>query len=148
MMSGGFTLIFLLIWLCLILLMISSQVFLALCIYNDAKYRLDHNAGLWAALSGFNFITAIVYLILRAGSKNKPRRCSFCGAFMAPEGIYCPWCGRMRYLNTPEDTEKYDRKRKLFLGLWIGSSVALIALYVFVMVFEFSFIFGMSHMYR
>ena len=45
----GFVLAMLLIW----AIAVAGAVFLGLCVYNDARYRQNPNAGLWGVLSGF-----------------------------------------------------------------------------------------------
>lgn len=42
---------------------------LALAVYNDARYRGNRNAVLWAVLSGFFVIAGLIYLIVQPASK-------------------------------------------------------------------------------
>lgn len=51
------------------LVLIAAQIMLALCVYNDARYRGSNNAVLWAVLSGFFGIAGLVYLIVQLASK-------------------------------------------------------------------------------
>lgn len=125
---------------------IASRLFLAFCIYNDAKYRQDENAVLWAVLSGFIGFAALVYIIIKVSSKNQFKRCVQCGEAIAPDGQFCPRCGRSRDILTTEELQKYNKRRKLFLGLWIGFFLlAFIAVAVFIGVFMSNFMFNINH---
>lgn len=120
------------------LLGIVANVFLAVCVYNDAKYRGSENAVLWAVLSGFFNIVALIYIIIACCQK-KPQTlwCKQCGGYLNPESVYCPHCGRYLDKLAPEENEKYNKRRKLFLILWIISIVTLIVITV---IFVVSFI--------
>lgn len=45
---------------------IAASIILAFCVYYDARARRDNMAVLWAVLSGFFQIAALVYVIARA----------------------------------------------------------------------------------
>lgn len=119
----GFTVAVLLIS----LIGIASNVLLAFCVYNDAQYRRSQYAVLWAVLSGFFNIAALVYIIVQLCSKPRGLQCVQCGQWLAPESTFCPRCGRQVVTFTPEQMANFDKRRKLFLGLWIGSVVIIIA---------------------
>lgn len=118
------------------LIAVASRLLLAFCVYYDAKYHRNENTILWGVLSGLFDIAAIVYLIISRLDKQQGMRCARCGEFIAPGGICCPRCGLMLNIPAPEQLEIYDRKRKLFLGLWIGSiALAFIAAIIFTVLF-------------
>ena len=53
------------VYLLYFLLIIAAGVMLALAVYNDARYRGNRNAVLWAVLSGFFGIAGLIYLIVQ-----------------------------------------------------------------------------------
>lgn len=111
-------------------LIIGSRILLGFCVYYDARYRKNENAVLWGLLSGLFNIAALVYIIVQISSRPQGVFCSRCGAAIAPGGRFCPRCGRMLHPAAPEQTEGYNRKRKLFLGLWIGTLVVSILSFI------------------
>ena len=62
----------------IMLFSLAGSLFLALCVYNDAKARGNDNAVMWAVLSGFFNIVALVYIIVAVSSK--------------PKAVICPRC--------------------------------------------------------
>ena len=122
-MSSNSIVLFVLAILLLTLVGIGSNVLLGFCVYNDAQYRRNRNAVLWALLSGFSGIAALVYIIVQVSAKSKPMRCEQCGEWLAPDSLFCPRCGRTLMVHSPEQMNKFNKRRKLFLGLWIGSLV-------------------------
>lgn len=59
----------------IMLFSLAGSVFLALCVYNDAKARNNDSAVMWAVLSGFFNIVALVYIIVALASKPKALVC-------------------------------------------------------------------------
>lgn len=119
------------------LLGLLSSVFLAFAVYYDARIRSDSNAVLWAVLSGFFNIVALVYLIVRAASKPKPVYCMRCRNYIPPGYTACPCCGLpvvgAVMPPSPEEIQKMKKRRLLFIILFI-------ALYVVTFVLTFWFI--------
>ncbi len=109
----------------LLLIAVGSGVLLGLCVYNDAMYRRSENAVMWAVLSGFFQPAALIYLILHLVEIHKPLRCIQCGEFLVPESRFCMRCGKQLFIPTPEQIQMYDKRRRLFLWLWIAS-IALV----------------------
>lgn len=123
------------------LMQIGSCILLALCVYSDALYRRVDNAMMWAVLSGFFNIAALIYIIIQVSKKSQPMRCMQCGEFLAPNSLFCQRCGRPLDVPSPEEMNKYDKRRKLFLWLWIGSLVfAFVFLTVFICIFVMNII--------
>ncbi len=108
------------------LLSIASSLLLAFCVYNDACYRMDKNPLLWAVLSGFFPIVALIYIIVKASSKNHNLSCVQCNALLPPGAPFCPRCGRPVDYPTPEQMATYNKRRKLLLGLWIAVTVLVV----------------------
>ncbi len=120
---------------------IGSCILLALSVYNDALYRRVENPTMWAVLSGFFNIVVLVYIIIQATKKAAPLRCMQCGDFLHPNSRFCQRCGRPLMIPSPDELNNYDRRRKLFLWLWIGSSVlSFIVLFVFIFIYVVRFI--------
>lgn len=134
-------------------IVVAGAVFLGLCVYNDARYRQNPNAGLWGVLSGFFSIAALIYLIVTLTTKDQPRRCVRCGNFLpssypgypgypgyngyngvpgynVPGGEFCPFCGQPAPFLHPAEAELYARRRKRYLILWIGSMILAVVLAV------------------
>ena len=115
---------------------IAAQIMLALCVYNDARYRGNSNAVLWAVLSGFFSTAGLVYLIVQLASK----RFVACAARYRPipsaEPV-CPTCGAVSpevyRFSPPEMREKQRKRRFLFLWLYIGLIVVAVIMMVFFM---------------
>lgn len=66
------------VYLLYFLLIIAAGVMLALAVYNDARYRGNRNAVLWAVLSGFFGIAGLIYLIVQLASKRWPASGTWC----------------------------------------------------------------------
>lgn len=102
---------------------ISSSVFLAFAVYYDARIRSDSNAVLWAVLSGFFNIVALVYLIVKLSSKPKPVCCIRCRNYIPPGYAVCPYCGTplvgAMMPPSPEEVQKYKKRRLVFFILFI-----------------------------
>lgn len=114
----------------LALIAIGSGILLALCVYNDAMYRRDENAVMWAVLSGFFQLAALIYLILHFVEKHKPMRCIQCGEFLVPDSRFCMRCGRQLFVPAPEQLQMYDKRRRLFFWLWIASIALVIVVII------------------
>ncbi len=129
--------VFLLFILLVLLLSVLAAVFLGLCVYNDAQYRRNPNAGVWGVFSGLFSIVALVYLIVALTSKNQPERCLRCGNFLppsypgSPSPAVCPVCGQPAPFLPPEQAALYARRRRRYLILWI---VMLAACFVLALV--------------
>ena len=106
------------------LISIVCSVFLALCVYNDAKAKNNQNAVMWAVLSGFFNIVALIYIIVQAVSKPKTVYCPRCGNIIPAGYAGCPVCGTpmsmMNMAPAEEQVAKYKKRRWIFLGLFIG----------------------------
>jgi DNA-directed RNA polymerase subunit RPC12/RpoP len=114
-----------------ILIGISSNLFLGFCVYYDAKYRRNENAVIWGVLSGLFMLTALVYIIITKVVE-KPQQgywCAQCGERVLPNSAYCSRCGRLLKAPT-EYLEAFDKRRKLFFTLWIISIVAVTILVI------------------
>ena len=72
--------------------LIAAQIMLAFCVYNDARYRGNNNAVLWAVLSGFFSIAYLVYLIVQLASKRFVV-CASCYRAIPSDQPLCPTCG-------------------------------------------------------
>ena len=108
------------------LISIASNVMLGMCVYYDAMYRRNENALMWGVLSGFINICALIYIIMQFVNKKQPMRCVRCGEFLIPQSRFCTRCGRQLFVLSPELERLYDKRRRLFLGLWIGSTIFVI----------------------
>ena len=108
------------------LLGIGSNLLLAFCVYYDAMYRRSENAVLWAVLSGFFNIAALVYIIVQVTKKPQPMRCMQCGEFLVPQSQFCQRCGRPLYVPSQEQLAVYDKRRRLFLWLFIASMALIV----------------------
>ena len=105
----------------IMLFSLAGSLFLALCVYNDAKARGNDNAVMWAVLSGFFNIVALVYIIVAVSSKPKAVICPRCRNMIPPGYAGCPVCGLPLPDRTlpPELREGYKRRRLVFLILFI-----------------------------
>lgn len=105
----------------IMLFSLAGSLFLALCVYNDAKARGNDNAVMWAVLSGFFNIVALVYIIVAVSSKPKAVICPRCRNMIPPGYAGCPVCGLSLPDRTlpPELLEGYKRRRLVFLILFI-----------------------------
>ena len=105
----------------IMLFSLAGSLFLALCVYNDAKARGNDNAVMWAVLSGFFNIVALVYIIVAVSSKPKAVICPRCRNMIPPGYACCPVCGLPLPDRTrpPELLEGYKRRRLVFLILFI-----------------------------
>lgn len=105
----------------IMLFSLAGSLFLALCVYNDAKARGNDNAVMWAVLSGFFNIVALVYIIVAVSSKPKAVICPRCRNMIPPGYAGCPVCGLPLPDRTlpPELLEGYNRRRLVFLILFI-----------------------------
>ena len=105
----------------IMLFSLAGSLFLALCVYNDAKARGNDNAVMWAVLSGFFNIVALVYIIVAVSSKPKAVICPRCRHMIPPGYAGCPVCGLPLPDRTlpPELLEGYKRRRLVFLILFI-----------------------------
>ena len=126
------------------LMWIGSTLLLAFCVYNDALYRRVDNPVMWAVLSGFFNIVALIYIIIQVSKKQQPMRCMQCGDFLAPGSQHCQRCGRSLMVLSSEEMAGYNKRRRLFLWLWIASQVvSFIFVFVFLMIYlanVFSFV--------
>lgn len=104
---------------------LAGSVFLALCVYNDAKIRGNDNAVMWAVLSGFFNIVALIYIIVAVSSKSKPVACMRCHNLIPPGYVGCPVCGLPLANRTPppEMLDGYKNRRTVFLILFIAFTV-------------------------
>lgn len=109
----------------MLLLSLAGSLFLALCVYNDAKARGNNSAVMWAVLSGFFNIIALVYIIVAVSSKPKAVICPRCNNWIPAGYAGCPVCGLPPTNQTmpPELLEGYKRRRILFLILFIVAYV-------------------------
>lgn len=103
---------------------IAAALLLAFCVYNDARGRRDKLAVMWGVLSGFFSIAALVYVIVRCVSSQKPSPCIRCGAWVPPGTLYCTSCGQplldgAGYPVTQEQLDGYHRRSKILLIAWI-----------------------------
>ena len=118
---GAIVVMFLVFMVLLMLLSAAAAVFLGLSVYNDARYRCNGNAVMWGVLSGFFGIAAIVYLCVR--SSEKFVTCLQCRQTYPSDFPACPTCGlpspNLYRLGTPEQREKWKKRRILFLILFI-----------------------------
>ena len=107
----------------LVMLMeIAASVFLALCVYNDARARGSDSAVLWAVLSAFFNFVALIYVIVQAVSKPKPVYCYRCGNFVPAGFPSCPVCFAPiagRAMPAPEEMAVHKKRRTIFLVLFI-----------------------------
>ena len=105
----------------IMLFSLAGSLFLALCVYNDAKARGNDNAVMWAVLSGFFNIVALVHIIVAVSSKPKAVICPRCRNMIPPGYAGCPVCGLPLPDRTlpPELLEGYKRRRLVFLILFI-----------------------------
>ena len=115
------------------LLIIAAGVMLALAVYNDARYRGNRNAVLWAVLSGFFGIAGLIYLIVQLASKRYVV-CATCYRPIPSAEPLCPVCGAVSpevyRFSPPELREKQRKRRFLFLFLYIGFMVLAVLLVV------------------
>ncbi|MCI9414460.1 MAG: zinc ribbon domain-containing protein [Clostridiales bacterium] len=122
----GIVMEFILMILVVILIGLASQIMLALSVYNDARYRGDNNATLWAVLTGFFNIVGLVYLIVQLTSK-KFLYCGQCGRAVPLSQPVCPACGapspEVYRFAPPQQREKQKRNRWIFLWLFVGLTV-------------------------
>lgn len=120
----------LIMWGPILLMLISaaSAVFLGLCIYNDARTRCDGNAVMWGVLSGFFWIAALVYLCMRSSAKSVA--CPRCRQVYPVDCPACPACGLpspgARLIGTPEQRERWKKRRKRYLILYIAMVLAVV----------------------
>lgn len=122
-----FTLNLFLFPLLMLLFGLASQVFLALCVYHDARFRGNDNAALWGVLSGVFTLAALIYLIVALTSRPQPKPCYRCGNWVYPGMPTCPVCGLESPLAmSPEAAERYRKNRRLFLILWLVTLAAMI----------------------
>lgn len=126
---------------------ILSQLALAFCVYYDCKMNGISEAVLWAVLSGFSTIAAIVYLVIRSSNRRKPVTCPVCHIWLQADYFSCPRCGQPRIADgQPLTPALYDiwrrRRRSLFIG-WIVSLVLPVVLVV-VLVVLVVFVFAMN----
>lgn len=107
----------------LIVLELAAALLLAFCVYYDARARRDRLAVMWAVLSGFFPIAALVYVIIRCASKPKFTPCIRCGQWVPPESLFCLHCGQPVLDNgRPIDAQAMDAYRhrsKILLVVWI-----------------------------
>jgi uncharacterized BrkB/YihY/UPF0761 family membrane protein len=112
---------FLLYVLLLSVVSIASVVFLGLSVYNDARVRCNSNAVMWGVLSTFFWIAAIIYLCVR--SSQKFVTCLQCRQVYPANFPACPTCGlpspNAYLMGTPEQQERWKKRRRLFLILFI-----------------------------
>lgn len=105
------------------LLGLAASLLLAFCVYYDARARRDRMAVMWAVLSGFFPIAALVYVIVRCASKPKFTPCIRCGQWVPPETLFCIHCGQPVLENgRPVDAQALDTYRhrsKILLVVWI-----------------------------
>ncbi|MDD3692815.1 MAG: zinc ribbon domain-containing protein [Oscillospiraceae bacterium] len=111
-------------------LAVGSGVLLGFSVYYDAMYRRNENAVMWAVLSGFFQLAALIYLILHFVEKHKPMRCIQCGEFLVPDSRFCMRCGRQLFVPAPEQLQMYDKRRRLFFWLWIASIALVIVVII------------------
>lgn len=118
-MMGGF--------LAISVLGLASSLLLAFCVYYDAKARGNSNAVVWAILSGFFNIAALVYIIAQAVSKPKPVYCMRCGNIVPPGFYACPVCNTpvtsAAEALTPEQIAQYKKIRLILFIVWIVVTV-------------------------
>lgn len=99
-------------------LSIACSIFLALAVYYDAKQQENKNALVWAILTGFfKIIALIIYLIVRNRDKNRLVICEKCRKLTNKSLGYCIHC------NSPivnqNNSEEYKDKIKIFATLAI-----------------------------
>lgn len=132
------------------LLGLVASVFLALCVYNDAKVRGNGNAVMWAVLSGLFNIVALIYIIVQAASKPKPVYCMRCGNIV-PQGYgFCPVCNTVAPaadILPPEEMAKKKKMRLIFLILFIVVFAASTVYSVFMMRDMMQFVFDFTSTY-
>ena len=116
----------------IMLFALAGSLFLALCVYNDARIRGNDNAVMWAVLSGFFNIVALVYIIVAVSSKPKAVFCPRCHNMIPPGYAGCPVCGLPLPDRTlpPELLEGCKRRRMVFLILFIAAYVITLAITV------------------
>ena len=114
----------------IMLFSLAGSVFLALCVYNDAKARNNDSAVMWAVLSGFFNIVALVYIIVALASKPKALVCPRCRNTVPAGYAGCPVCGQpfFQAVQTPEAIQAYKRRRMVFLILFISFYVITLLL--------------------
>ena len=127
------------------LLSIAAQIALAFCIYYDSKLCGFDNGVIWAVLSGFSTLAALVYLIYRCCNRNKPMLCPVCRQWTTRDYRFCPHCGQAHLVDgvmiTEEQWALWTKRRKMLFVLWlVGIGVAMLAGVVLVMVLLFSMI--------
>ena len=112
------------------LVSLAGSFFLAFCVYYDALRHRDNNAVLWGVLSGFFNIVALVYIIVKNSKQNQPKRCVRCGNFLPLGSVFCACCGLPHAQEPlpPELDERYAKRSRLHLILWIISIVLTIIL--------------------
>ena len=102
---------------------IAASIILAFCVYYDARARRDNMAVLWAVLSGFFQIAALVYVIARCVSKPKWMPCTRCGQWVAPNATFCASCGAPLTVNghtiTQQEIDTWQHRSKVLLIVWI-----------------------------
>lgn len=121
------------VYLLYFLLIIAAGVMLALAVYNDARYRGNRNAVLWAVLSGF-FRHCRPYLpYCSAGQQAVRGVCDLLPAH-SQRGTAVPGSAARyprRYTVFPAGVKGEARKRRfLFLFLYIGFMVLAVLLVV------------------
>lgn len=115
-----------------------SQLLLAFCVYYDAKLHGNQEAKMWAILSGFFNVAALIYLLMRGDNKKKPVQCPACFAWLSADYRTCARCGHPREeKGNPILEETYRRweKHRKTLFIWWIVSMALPVLLAIVWVF-------------
>lgn len=122
---------------------IAAALLLAFCVYNDARGRRDKLAVMWGVLSGFFGIAALVYVIVRCVSGQKPTPCIRCGAWVPPGAFYCASCGQPLLDGagrpvTQEQLDGYHRRSKMLLIAWICVYAVCIIASIFTIIYIFN----------
>lgn len=117
----------------MIVCLVLCSVFLGLCVYYDAKSKMNPSATVYGVLCGlFGLIPLIVYLAVRNQSDSSIE-CPQCKARVFRYMPRCPVCnldiGSLQYYPSPF-IQGYKNKRKVFLILTIVTLVLSIALFI------------------
>ncbi len=113
-----------------VLLSIACSIFLGLAVYYDAKQQENKNALVWAILTGFfKIIALIIYLIVRNRDKNRLVICENCRKLTSKSLGYCIHC-KSPIINQ-DNSKEYKEKIKIFATLAIVFYVLNLIIQIF-----------------
>lgn len=114
------------------LLSIGSSVLLGLCVYYDARARMNENPAMWGVLCGvLGPIPGIIYLCTRNNARNRMILCQNCGWQTPLFAPACLHCGAPNYYaqQAVNPTAGQDAKRaRALLIAWIAAVIAVVVL--------------------